>query len=95
MRKNYLSRLPSGPPGDNYLLDNHETPRFSVPISRRLPQLAHEMFLSDFDADEYLPEPAMHLLGGLMEDSPIGRIVDLQNARAQYLFLRGSLRSRR
>jgi hypothetical protein len=91
IRYNHLSRLPFGSPADNYLLDSGRAP-FSVPIAPSWTQVAQDEFLTgEFDADAYLSEAAMQMLNRRMEESPLGPMVDLYNARDQYLFLRNSL----
>jgi hypothetical protein len=93
MRKNHLSRLPSGPPEDNYL--SHVATRdnaFSVPIDLSLIGLARTYRLGDgFDADEYLEAGEIERLDTLLEHSPIAPYVDVANAREQYLYIRNRL----
>lgn len=91
MRKNTLSRLPSGPPEDNYKLRNLD-PDFSVAIDPAWVPLLRASRLGDFNADEYLHSENIFILDRLLFQSPLGAAVDVTNAREQYLYLRNCLK---
>jgi hypothetical protein len=90
MRKNTLSRLPSGPPEDNYKLRNPNI-NFSVAIDPAWVPLLRASSLGDFNADEYLHSETTVVLDRLLFQSPLGAAVDVTNARDQYLYLRNCL----
>ena len=92
IRSNLFSRLPSGPPMDNYVLDDI-APRYSIPITNDWTRLVQREMLPDFDADEYLSATTQQELSLLMERSPLGPLIDVHNAEGQYLYLRMSLHS--
>jgi len=92
MRRNSVSRLPSGPPEDFYLFPDR-TVDLSIHINPRWVQLVRELRLGDdFDSAAFLDEATFNHFDALMEESPFGPIVDVGNARDQYLYLRGRLK---
>ena len=86
MRYNNLSRLPCGPPEDNYLLHNGGTD-CGITIDRSWLELIRRHKLSGFNSEEYLDSDAMEELDELMMESPFGTLVNDENARRQYLLL--------
>jgi hypothetical protein len=92
MRFNSLSRLPCGPPYDNYFLPGVEDKDFSIAVDDSWVQLARQHHIHDFDSEEYLNPATIEELDRLILQSPLGSDVHVGNARDQYLFLRESLR---
>lgn len=90
MRYNNLSRLPCGPPEDNYLLHSGGTD-CGISIDGSWLELVKRHRLRGFDSEQYLDSHAMEELDELMTESPFGPLVTDENARDQYLFLRHRL----
>jgi len=97
MRYNQFSRLPSGPPYDNYFLppasmdDDVANNDFSVAIDEMWIQWARKHRVKDLDPERYLDPIVAAEFDSLMEQSPLGPCVHVGNARDQYLFLRDCL----
>lgn len=90
-RKNNLSRLPSGPPEDNYFLNN-DVPDFAIAIDSTWLPIVRAERLNEYDVDRYLDATSMGVLKRAIEHSPFGHLVNIHNARDQYLFLRNYIR---
>jgi hypothetical protein len=90
IRYNHLSRLPYGPPYDNFFGNDDD---LSIPIETSWLRFARQDRLPpDFDPEEYLDPTICDTLDRHMLNSPLGSVVHVGNARDQYLFLRGHLR---
>lgn len=90
MRRNNVSHLPSGPPEDSYLLAGALD--LSIPIDPGWVDEVREACLGDdFDSDRYLDDATFTRLDTFMDRSPFGAIVEVGNAREQYLYLRDCL----
>jgi hypothetical protein len=87
IRYNHLSRLPSGPPEDNFFLED-DVPDFSIAVHPSWMPIVRRERLNDYDANGYLDAATANLLDRLMQNSPLGSAVNIQNAKDQYLFLR-------
>jgi hypothetical protein len=92
IRKNNRSRLPYGPPEDNYFLVSQEMDH-SLQISSLAPLSLRDMHLSQHDPDLFLPARTMQLCNQLLHTSPYGEQIDIWNASEQYMFLRDSLKA--
>ena len=90
IRRNHLSRLPCGPPEDNYLIETGHAD-FSISIDPAWINMIREETLHDFDCEEYLSPDTVAYLDLVMVDRPLGTEVNLGNARRQYVFLRNYL----
>jgi len=84
MRSNTLSRLPSGPPEDNFMLSDQD---FGVIVDSRHLDEIREGYLVGFEADTYLSVEEREEFDNLMMESPRGPEINLHNARAQYRYL--------
>ena len=91
MRKNPVSRLPSGPPEDNYKLCDPEHD-FSIPIPPAWVTIIRNDHLVDFNATEYLHPDTATCLDDLLLHSPFGLAINVANAQDQYLYLRDCFR---
>jgi hypothetical protein len=92
MRRNHLSRLPAGPPEDNYFLIQEDIPRFSVPIHHSWVEDVRTEYLGeDFSTEGYLDAQTIQAFDVLLHGSPWGSSIDVGNARNQYLYLRDCL----
>jgi len=85
-RFNRLSRLPNGPPQDNFMLSDQD---FGVSVDSRHLEEIREGFLADFDADTYMSVEEQDHFNNLMLESPLGPQINLHNARQQYRYLIG------
>lgn len=94
MRYNHLSRLPHGPPEDNYFLPTRCGVEFSVEIDPTWVESVRLHNLNGFYPEQYLDAAAAEELDEIMRQSPFGTMVNARNARAQYVYLRGILRNR-
>lgn len=90
MRYNNLSRLPCGPPEDNYLLHDGGMD-CGISVDESWLELIKGHRLHEFNSEQYLDFNAMEELDELITESPFGSFVNNDNARNQYLFLRHRL----
>jgi hypothetical protein len=93
IRSNHLSRLPSGPPEDNYLFGPTEEVSYVI-VDAEWTNVMRRFRLPSFDVDEYILPDTIVQLDSIMLESPQGPNVDVSNARQQYLFLRDQLHQR-
>lgn len=93
IRYNHLSRLPHGLPEDNYFLPTCGM-NFSVEIDPAWVESVRSHTLNGFDPEWYLDVVAKGQLDEIMTESLLGTIVNVRNARAQYVYLRGTLHNR-
>jgi hypothetical protein len=86
-RKNPLSRLPSGPADDSFLLSDHN---FSIALPRVLLDDIRRI-RAPANVGEYLPIETTAWSHAIMQRSPHGRVVSTGNAKDQYIYLRDEL----
>jgi len=91
MRRNTQSNLPSGQPADNYFLRDDDDPVWAVKINAGWTDSIRHSRLAGFDPDESIDGATLIHLDGLMEGSPHGEVVNIVNARDQYLYIRQCL----
>ena len=90
MRKIDMSRLPSGPPEDTYLLEERYKD-FSIAVDPTWIPVIKEEKLHDFDSKKILEPGVVRRLDTLMLDSPFGPDNTVENWKDQYLFLREAM----
>ena len=90
MRYNPVSRLPWGPPEDNFILCEIDRD-FGVTVDAAYIDHIRETYLDGFDAEAYISEEEMEEYEDLLLRSPWGQEIDSSNARSQYCYLREAL----
>jgi hypothetical protein len=91
IRKNNLSRLPYGPPEDNFFLASSRGSRdFSLPVPVSSTHTLRQEMIPNHDCDSYLPPPTLEVCDRIIRDSPQGEVA-IHNALEQYLYLRSEL----
>jgi hypothetical protein len=92
IRRNRLSGMPAGAPEDSYVLAD-PTAEYSVRLDPSVIQSVRDDFLSGFDAETMIQPESRERLNELMQDSPEGVDITIENARRQYEYLRERLRA--
>jgi hypothetical protein len=86
-RKNLLSRLPSGPADDSFLLSK---PDFSITLPRVLLEDIRRV-RAPTNVRDCLPLETIACSDAIMQLSPHGTVVSASNAKVQYIYLRDEL----